>query len=96
MNIKKDLPIYVLSGAIVLSTLIYTTQSKGTDKGKSTPSTNSLPGTAYGLQDNLLQVAGLQSQVQQLTSQLRLCQSGRQLLELQQLQNQMNESRNRK
>ena len=96
MNIKKDLPIYVLSGAIVLSTLIYTTQSKSTDKGKSTPSTNSLPGTAYGLQDNLLQVSGLQSQVQQLTSQLRLCQSGRQLLELQQLQNQMNESRNRK
>ena len=95
MNIKKDLPIYVLSGAIVLSTLIYTTQSKSTDKGKSTPSTNSLPGTAYGLQDNLLQVSGLQSQVQQLTSQLRLCQSGRQLLELQQLQNQMNESRNR-
>ena len=96
MNIKKDLPIYVLSGAIVLSTLIYTTQSKSTDKGKSTPSTNSLPGTAYGLQDNLLQVSGLQSQVQQLTSQLRLCQSGKQLLELQQLQNQMNESRNRK
>lgn len=96
MNIKKDLPIYVLSGAIVLSTLIYTTQSKSTDKGKSTPSTNSLPGTAYGLQDNLLQATGLQSQVQQLTSQLRLCQSGRQLLELQQLQNQMNESRNRK
>jgi len=96
MNIKKDLPIYVLSGAIVLSTLIYTTQSKSTDKGKSTPSTNSLPGTAYGLQDNLLQVAGLQSQVQQLTSQLGLCRSGRQLLELQQLQNQMNESRNRK
>ena len=96
MNIKKDLPIYVLSGAIVLSTLIYTTQSKSTDKGKSTPSTNSLPGTAYGLQDNLLQVSGLQSQIQQLTSQLRLCQSGRQLLELQQLQNQMNESRNRK
>ena len=95
MNIKKDLPIYVLSGAIVLSTLIYTTQSKSTDKGKSTPSINSLPGTAYGLQDNLLQVSGLQSQVQQLTSQLRLCQSGRQLLELQQLQNQMNESRNR-
>ena len=95
MNIKKDLPIYVLSGAIVLSTLIYTTQSKSTDKGKSTPSTNSLPGTAYGLQDNLLQVSGLQSQVQQLTSQLRLCQSGKQLLELQQLQNQMNESRNR-
>jgi hypothetical protein len=96
MNIKKDLPIYVLSGAIVLSTLIYTTQSKSTDKGESTLSTNSLPGTAYGLQDNLLQVSGLQSQVQQLTSQLRLCQSGRQLLELQQLQNQMNESRNRK
>ena len=95
MNIKKDLPIYVLSGAIVLSTLIYTTQSKSTEKGKSTPSTNSLPGTAYGLQDNLLQVSGLQSQVQQLTSQLRLCQSGKQLLELQQLQNQMNESRNR-
>ena len=95
MNIKKDLPIYVLSGAIVLSTLIYTTQSKSTDKGESTPSTNSLPGTAYGLQDNLLQVAGLQSQVQ-LTSQLGLCRSGRQLLELQQLQNQMNESRNRK
>jgi hypothetical protein len=96
MNIKKDLPIYVLSGAIVLSTLIYTTQSKSTDKGESTLSTNSLPGTAYGLQDNLLQVSGLQSQVQQLTSQLRLCQSGKQLLELQQLQNQMNESRNRK
>jgi hypothetical protein len=95
MNIKKDLPIYVLSGAIVLSTLIYTTQSKSTDKGESTLSTNSLPGTAYGLQDNLLQVSGLQSQVQQLTSQLRLCQSGKQLLELQQLQNQMNESRNR-
>ena len=59
MNIKKDLPIYVLSGAIVLSTLIYTTQSESTDKGESTLSTNSLPGTAYGLQDNLLQVAGL-------------------------------------
>ncbi len=96
MNIKRDLPIYVLSGAIILSTLIYTTQSKSTDKGKSTPSTNSLPGTTYGLEDNLLQVTVLQSQVQQLTSQLRLCQSGRQLLELQQLQNQMNESRNRK
>jgi peptidoglycan hydrolase CwlO-like protein len=27
MNAKKDLPIYVLSGAIVLSTLIYTSQS---------------------------------------------------------------------
>jgi hypothetical protein len=41
MNIKKDLPIYVLSGAIVLSTLIFSTQSKSTDKGKSTPSINS-------------------------------------------------------
>jgi hypothetical protein len=41
MNIKKDLPIYVLSGAIVLSTLIYTNQSKSTDMDKSTPSTNS-------------------------------------------------------
>ena len=26
MNIKKDLPVYVLSGAIILSTLIYTSQ----------------------------------------------------------------------
>ena len=41
MNIKKDLPIYVLSGAIVLSTLLYTNQSKSTDNGKSTPFTNS-------------------------------------------------------
>ena len=31
MNIKKDLPIYVLSGAIVLSTLIYTTLNKATE-----------------------------------------------------------------
>jgi hypothetical protein len=36
MNIKNGLPIYVLSGAIVLSTLIYTTQSKSTDVGKPT------------------------------------------------------------
>jgi len=95
MNIKKDLPIYVLSGAIVLSTLIYTTQSKSTDKGESAPSTNSLPGSAYGLQDNLLQDAAVNYQVQQLKSQLQFCESDRQLLRLQQLQNQMNESRNR-
>ena len=31
MNIKNALPIYVLSGAIVLSTLIYTTQNKATE-----------------------------------------------------------------
>jgi hypothetical protein len=39
MNIKKDLPIYVLSGAIVLSTLIYTTLNKSTDNGKPSSAT---------------------------------------------------------
>ena len=43
MNIKNGLPIYVLSGAIVLSTLIYTTQSKSTDVGKEAEAGN------YGL-----------------------------------------------
>jgi len=39
MNAKKDLPIYVLSVAIVLSTWIYTTQDKNTDNGKPKPNT---------------------------------------------------------
>lgn len=41
MNIKKDLPIYVLSGAIVLSTLVYTAQNRSTDVGKPTPASTS-------------------------------------------------------
>ena len=41
MNIKNGLPIYVLSGAIILSTLIYTSQSSSKSDDIKEQSTNS-------------------------------------------------------
>jgi hypothetical protein len=51
------------------------------------------PYLLFDPQQNPSQVAGLQFQIQQLTSQLRMCQADTSMLRLQELQNQMNTNR---
>ncbi len=72
MNIKNSLPIYVLSGAIILSTLIYTSQSSSKSDDTKEQSTDSLFVTSEKYKSDikllLTEVIKVQNQVRGLQS----------------------------
>jgi len=72
MNIKNGLPIYVLSGAIILSTLIYTSQSSSKSDDTKEQSTDSLFVTSEKYKSDikllLTEVIKVQNQVRGLQS----------------------------
>ena len=69
------------------------TDSKSGNQVESQSATEDSPYLLFDPQQNSSQVAGLQFQIQQLTSQLRMCQADTSMLRLQELQNQMNTNR---
>lgn len=97
--IKSLIPIFagVIFGFLAASFLgiqFGSETNNGTgDQIESQSSTDDVPYSVFDPQQNPSQVAGLQFQIQQLTSQLRLCQADTSMLRLQELQNQMNTNR---
>jgi hypothetical protein len=97
--LKSLIPVFagVLLGFLASSVLgiqFGSETNSGTSDQKENQSTREdSPSLLFDPQQNPSQVAGLQFQIQQLTSQLRLCQADTSMLRLQELQNQMNTNR---
>jgi hypothetical protein len=70
------------------------TETKTENQVESQTLTEDSPYLLFDPRQNPSQVVGLQFQIQQLTSQLRMCQADTSMLRLQELQNQMNTNRN--